>query len=57
MNQKFKKVCEEIKILQIPEVQEMLGKEMETLYCLGVQCYEIEFLVDLRIKEEIIMKN
>ena len=55
MNQKFKKVCEEVKILQIPEVQELLGREMEVLHNLGVQCYEIEFIVDLKIKEELII--
>ena len=51
MNKEFKKVCEELKILQTPKIQEEFGKEIKVLYELGVECYEIEFLIDLRIKE------
>lgn len=43
--------CEELKILQTPKIQEEFGKELKILYELGVECYEIEILIDLRIKE------
>ena len=49
--------CEELQILQSPKIQGSLEKEIEILYKLGVECYEIEFLVNLKIKEELIIKN
>jgi len=49
--------CEELQVLQIPKSQENLVKEIEILYKLGVECYEIEFLIHLRIKEEFILKD
>jgi len=49
--------CEEIQILQVPNTKENFGKELEILYKLGVECYEIEFLIHLKIKEEVILKN
>lgn len=49
--------CEEIQISKIPKSQGNFEKELEILYKLGVECYEIEFLINLKIKEEIILKN
>ena len=54
VNTKLTSFCEEIKILQTPEVQEELGKELKFLHDLGVKCYEIELLIDLKIKEVVI---
>jgi len=49
--------CENLQILQTPKIQEELGNEFKTLHDLGVECYEIEFLIDLKIKEEIITET
>lgn len=57
VNEKLTEFCEELKILQIPKSQEGFEKEIEILYELGVECYEIEFLIHLRIKEELIIEN
>jgi len=54
MNRKLTEFYGISNILQIPEIQKELGKEIEILYGLGVKNYEIEFLIDLKIKEEII---
>ena len=57
VNEKLTEFREELKPLQISEIQEGIEKEIEILYGLGVEGYEIEFLIHLRIKEELIMEN
>lgn len=57
VNQKLTEFCEELKTIQISKSQEGFEKEVEILYELGVECYEIEFLIHLRIKEELITEN
>jgi len=54
VNKQLTDFCEELKILQTPKIQEELGKELKILYELGVKCYEIEFLIDSKIKEEVV---
>jgi len=51
VNPKHTDFCEELKILQTPKIQEEFGNQLKTLYDLGVECYEIEILIDLKINE------
>jgi len=46
--------CEELTVLQTPKIQEELGNQLKTLYDLGVECYEIEILIDLKINEVVV---
>ena len=57
MDKKNTEFCKESEILQTPEIQEKLGEEIGILYELGVECYEIEFLIDFKIKEELIIAS
>lgn len=54
MNEKITEFCKGLEILRMPEIQKKLGEEIKILYGLGVECYEIEFLIDFKIKEELI---
>ena len=57
VNKKLTDFCKGLKNLQIPKIQKGFEKEVEILHGLGVECYEIEFLIELRIKEELIIEN
>mgnify|MGYP001345491889 CR=1 FL=1 len=61
VNKKLTDFCKGLKNLQIPKIQKgfekEVEKEVEILHGLGVECYEIEFLIELRIKEELIIEN
>jgi hypothetical protein len=50
-------VCKNLQVLQIPKIQEEIGEEIEILYDLGVECYELEYLVYLKIKENVTIKE
>lgn len=57
VNKMAQEVCTNLQALQIPKIQKQLGEEIEILYGLGVECYELEYLVYLKIKENVIIKE
>ena len=50
-------VCKNLQVLKIPKIQKEIGEEIEILYDLGVECYELEYLVYLKIKENVTIKE
>jgi len=56
VNQKTLVFCENSKSLQVPEIKKEFEEEFNELFSIGVNCDEIEYLIDLKIKEKLTLE-